>query len=160
MINNQMGLQSSYRTSVNQGFTLNYKDAFEVGQSYEVSNNVTKYQDVDYKNLNYYNHRFNSKLTLRWPKRIIFDVDYSYSYNAQMSAGFQRSMNLLNAAVALQMLKKDRGQLKLSVYDLLDQNISVSRYEYASSVNTSESRILKRYFMLSYQFKFNKINTK
>jgi hypothetical protein len=160
MINNQMGLQSSYRTSINQGFTLNFKDAVEVGQSYEISNNITKYQDVDYKNLNYYNHRFTSRLTLRWPKRIIFDVDYSYSYNGQISAGFQRSMNLLNAAVALQMLKKDRGQLKLSVYDLLDQNISVSRYEYASSVNISESRILKRYLLLSYQFKFNKINTK
>ncbi|MGV8877990.1 MAG: outer membrane beta-barrel protein [Sphingobacteriaceae bacterium] len=160
MVNNQMGLQSSYRTGINQGFTLNYKDAFEVGQSYEVSNNSTKYQDVDYKNLNYYNHRFNSKLTVRWPKRIIFDMDYTYSYNQQISAGFQRSMNLLNAAIALQMLKKDRGQLKLSVYDLLDQNISINRYEYGNSVSTSESRILKRYILLGYQFKFNKINAK
>jgi hypothetical protein len=50
-------------------------------------------------------------------------------------------------------LKKDRGQFKLSVYDLFDQNVSIYRYAGANSITTSEQQILKRYFMLTFQYK-------
>jgi hypothetical protein len=53
------------------------------------------------------------------------------------------------------MLKKDRGQLKLSVYDLLDENISVSRYAYNNAVTISQQEVLKRYLLLTYQYKLN-----
>jgi hypothetical protein len=56
--------------------------------------------------------------------------------------------------------KKDRGQLKLSVYDLLNQNISVNRYGNLNATITNEQQILRRYVMLNYQYKFSIMKTK
>ena len=47
-------------------------------------------------------------------------------------------------------LKEDKGQLKLSVFDLLNQNINVYRYTSESSISDSQTTTLRRYFMLSF----------
>jgi hypothetical protein len=66
----------------------------------------------------------------------------------------------VNVALSVLTHKKDRGQIKLSVYDLLNQNISVNRYGNLNAMITSEQQILKRYVMLNYQYKFNILKTK
>ncbi len=160
VINRDEGYQNNYSVSMGQSLSLNWKDKIELNPSYTVRPTVNRYEDVDYENIHYTYHNLDTKFTIRWPEKIYWEGNYSYSYNPLMSQGFQKSIHLLNAAVALQMLKKDRGEIKLSCYDLLDQNISAYRYVSGNSTMDSQNEILKRYFLLTYLFKFNKMTSK
>jgi hypothetical protein len=40
------------------------------------------------------------------------------------------------------------------VYDLFDQNITVYRYAANNAITTGEQQVLKRYFLINYQYKF------
>lgn len=154
-LNQDEGIQYNYSFNVGQGVNFNYNSLLSINTKYDFSNSIAEYKDVDYKAVNTYTHTLGAEFSLRWPKKIILDGKYNYNYNPQISQGFSKSSHILNLALTFQMLKKDRGQLKLSVYDLLDQNISVSRYAYNNAVSISEQQILKRYFLATYQYKIN-----
>jgi hypothetical protein len=155
ILNTDEGFENSFYTTLGENISFNYNELLSINARYNFTKQMTRYKDVNFNNVNTYSHTIGSDFSLRWPKKIILDANYSYNYNPQIAEGFPRSSHLLNLALSLQMLKKDRGQLKISVYDLFDQNISVSRYAYNNAVNISDREILKRYFLVTYQYKLN-----
>ncbi len=86
------------------------------------------------------------------PKHIVWESSLDYTYNPQVAAGIQKSAYRWNAAVNLLFLKQDKGQLKLSVYDLLNQNISVNRSVRENFIQDTETIILRRYFLLTFTY--------
>lgn len=159
-LNADEGVQYNYDFNIGQGINFNYHELLSINTSYNFRNSTTEYKEVNYRTISSNTHTLGADLSLRWPKRVIIDGKYNFNYNPQVAQGFSKSTNILNLSLALQMLKKDRGQLKLSVYDLLDQNIPVYRYAYNNVVSTSETEILRRYFLLTYQYKLNIFKSK
>jgi len=154
-LNADAGDQYNYNYGVDQSVNFNYNELLSINTNYRFSNSLTEYKKVKFRAISTYTHTLGTDFSLRWPKKVILDAKYNFNYNPQVAQGFPRSSHIVNLALTLQMLKKDRGQLKISVYDLLDQNISVYRYAQENSVSTSDDQILKRYFLLTYQYKIN-----
>ncbi len=154
-LNADEGLQYNYDYGFGQEISFNYNELLTINSSYRFNNSFTEYKQVKYRSISTFTHTLGSDFSLRWPKRVILDAKYNFNYNPQVAQGFPKSSHIVNLALTLQMLKKDRGQLKLSVYDLLDQNISVYRYADDNAVNTSTQQILQRYFLLTYQYKIS-----
>lgn len=157
ILNADEGIQNRYIFNAVQGFTVNYKELLTLGTEYRLSRTVTRYRKVDYKTIDNYTHIAGVKGSLRWPKNVIVDASYNYNYNPQVPQGFKKSANILNLSVAMMMQKNNRGQLKLSVYDLFDQNVAINRIATVNSVVTSDQLILKRYGLLTYQYKLNNV---
>lgn len=155
ILNADEGIQNRHLFSLVQAFTLNYKDLLTLGTEYRLSRSVTRYRQVDYRTIDNYTHMAGVKGSLRWPKNVILDANYNYNYNPQVPEGFKKDAHILNLSVALLMQKNDRGQLKLSVYDLFNQNVAINRIATVNSVVTSDQLILKRYALLTYQYKLN-----
>ena len=59
---------------------------------------------------------------------------------------------LWNAGIGKKFLKKQAGELKLSVFDLLGQNQSISRSVTESYIQDTRSTVLQRYFMLTFTY--------
>jgi hypothetical protein len=154
-INNLQGYQNRANISFNQQFTLSRANKFEISPSYSVSPNITTYQNVTYNTLKYITQSLAVPVTFRAIKHYTMEANYTYNYNPLVSAGFQRSSNLLNLAVARQFQYRDRGEIRLSVYDLFDQNISSYRYASGNIVDDYQNQLLKRYFLLTYAYRFN-----
>ena len=154
-LNADEGEQYNYNYGIGQSLNFNYNERLSINTNYTFNNSLTEYKKVNYRAIRTYTHTLSTEFSLRWPKKVILDARYNFNYNPQVAQGFPRSSHIVNLALTLQMLKKDRGQLKLSVYDLLDQNISVYRYAHGNAVSTSDDQILKRYFLLTYQYKIN-----
>ena len=159
-LNADEGVQYDYYLGAGQGINFNYHELLSINSSYNFTKSITAYKEVVYRTVNTDVHTLSADLSLRWPKKVIVDSKYSFNYNPQVAQGFSKSSNILNLSVTLQMLKKDRGQLKLSVYDLLDENISVSRYAYNNAVSINQQEVLKRYLLLTYQYKLNIFKSK
>jgi Outer membrane protein beta-barrel family len=69
-----------------------------------------------------------------------------------LSAGFNQKFGIWNAAIGKKFLKKNAGELKLSVFDLLKQNQSISRAIDASYIEDAQSVVLQQYFMLTFTY--------
>ena len=73
------------------------------------------------------------------------------SYNG-LSAGFNQSFWLWNAAIGKKFLKNNAGELKLSVFDLLKQNQSISRIIEPNLIRDVQNQVLQQYFMLTFTY--------
>jgi Outer membrane protein beta-barrel family len=59
---------------------------------------------------------------------------------------------LWTLSLSKQILKDNRGELKLTVFDVLDKNISVNRSVSDTYVEDQQFNVLKRYFMLTFTY--------
>lgn len=160
VINHQDGFQNSYRASLSPRFMFAYKDAIQFEPYYSLSQVYTRYTGVNYNAQSNLTHNGGTHFMLYFPAKFNLEGNYTYQYNPQVAPGYQKSSNLLNLNLAHQFLRKDHGEIKLSCYDILDQNISTFRYVGANTITDSQSQIIKRYFMLTFQFRFNKSTVK
>lgn len=159
-LNKEDGLQHNNNLTLNQKVSFSYKDLIEFEQGYKFSVIKTNYTGINFADLSYVTHVTNSHLIFNWPKRVTLESTYAYVYNPRVGAGLNRSANLLNLSVARRFMKKERAEIKLSCYDLLNQNVSQYRFTEANSVHDMQWLTLNRYFLLTLQFKFNKTETK
>ena len=73
-----------------------------------------------------------------------------------LSSGYNQSVPYWNASLALQIFKKKDGEIKLSVFDILNQNKSLTRSTGDNYVQDTRSNVLQRYFMLSFTYNLRK----
>jgi hypothetical protein len=160
IINGAEGWQNGKSYGINQGGSANWNDKIElnVAGGYNFSN--TYYDYGDYKKVNTSNFTSNNNIIIRWPAKFIWETKQDFIYNPQVSPGIQKGINVISSSVALQMLKKDRGEIKFTAYDVFDQNVSVYRYTGDNNIYDIQNNTLKRYFLLTATYKFNHINTK
>ncbi|MEJ7559631.1 MAG: TonB-dependent receptor [Pedobacter sp.] len=159
-LNNAEARQKTQSMNFSQDIGMNYKSLAIVNLFYRYNRSTVDYNNQSFSNIVNYSHSVGTSATFRLPKRIVLEPNYSYRFNPQTAPGFSRSSHIVNVALSILTQKKDRGQFKLSVYDLLNQNISVSRYGNLNALITNEQLILRRYVMLNYQYKFSIMQTK
>lgn len=159
-VNNNTGNLHYYYTIGSAEFQFNYKNVIEIDPRYEVDPSYSSYKNISYPNVTNVNQKLTLKYGVRFSDTYSLDGDYTRFYSSQLNYGFQKSTNMLNAAFAVQIQKEKRGQLKLSAFDLLNQNISVFRTVSGNGIYQGENLIQKRYFLLTYQYKFAKGNSR
>jgi hypothetical protein len=160
VFNGESGTQYNYVIAAGQSVGVNYKTLVNLNTTYSLQSSITNYGGVNYPSVHNLRHNVTSIASVTWPKNFIFDAQYRYLYNPQIPAGFSKSSNVVNLAVTMMMFKQNRGQVKFSVYDLLDQNTATYRYATNNSIISGEQQILKRYFFINYQYKINVSKTK
>jgi hypothetical protein len=80
--------------------------------------------------------------------------DYIYTYNH--SNTFNTSVPLLTPSIAKQLFKKKNGELRLSVFDILDKNTSATKSVGGDgTVDYKRSNVLSRYAMLTFTYNLN-----
>ncbi len=134
------------------GAGLNLNDKFEWNVNYTFGKNFTKYTSDHFKKLNVSSYDLGTDVVVRWPKHIIWETQYGYSYNANIPAGLPKSSIRWNAALNITMLKNEAGVLKLSVNDILDRNQSISVNAIRNMVSTTQNNILGRYFLATFSY--------
>jgi hypothetical protein len=65
-----------------------------------------------------------------------------------------------SAAVNCLMFKNQQGILRLAVYDILRQNVGVSRSITQTYIEDRQTEVLQQYFLLSFIYNLRKFNIK
>ncbi len=100
----------------------------------------------------------NSGFTLYLPLKFQISSDASYEWRGKtetFNTDFNRT--LINAAIAKTFLKEDNLKLSISGNDLLNQNVGFSRTINANYITQNSYTTIKRYFMISLVYDFNKM---
>ncbi|HLU92863.1 MAG TPA: outer membrane beta-barrel protein, partial [Membranihabitans sp.] len=118
------------------------------------------YEKVDYRDVNIFNHRVSADLTLYLPWNMEFQNDLTYRYIPQTTPGFRKSSFIWHAAINKKILASKKLTLRLSAYDILDQNIDFYRYVNFNNIVDGQQKTLAQYLLLSviYDFRDTKGN--
>ena len=118
------------------------------GINYTIANNTLNPK----QNSNYFTYNAVFDVTFYTKNGWIIASDFNYTYSGNRPAGYNASVPLISPAIAKQFLKNKRGELRLSMFDLLNQNASVSRSVSQTSITDSKTSVLTQYFMLTFTF--------
>lgn len=104
----------------------------------------------------YLDQDYSAEINWELPKGFFFATDFNYHINGQHAAGFNAKVPFWNASLSKQVLHFNRGELKFSVNDLLNQNIGISRSTSQNYVEDNRVNSLRRFFLLSFTYNLSK----
>jgi len=147
-------LYGAKSTGVSPRIYLNYDygEFFTIAPSYNFSYNETKYDISTIRSRSNVVHSLNLQTNSYWPKNWIWGNDFGYTYNSNLSSGLRKDFYLWNTSLSYTFYE-DKFTAKIKVYDVLNQNQSISRNISTDAVTDSENTILKRYAMFSLTYK-------
>lgn len=148
----------NFNPSVNAGINLN--DKLEFYQTLRLSTNRSRYEEDVFDSYNTLFRSATSRLVLRVPKRVVWEAYLEQWHTSDAVPGLQDSYSRLTAAVTFLFLKDDRAQLKLSVFDLLDQNISANRFIRENMIEDVRTTALTRYGMVTFIYDIRNFGSK
>jgi hypothetical protein len=108
------------------------------------------------RNAKYISQQYTTEFDWQLPKNIFIATDFSYKINNQLAEGFNSNIAFWNASISKQFLRFNRGELKLKAYDLLNQNLGISRTSNQNYIEDIRQRNLRRFFLFSFTYSLNK----
>jgi len=140
-----------------QSLGLNYNHhQLDFGFNGSLSYSSTSYSLQPNLNTGYYTQVYSPEVTYTFFKSLLASTDMDYTINSGLSSGYNQSVPYWNASLALQVFKKKDGEIKLAVYDILNQNKSLTRSTGDNYVQDTRSNVLQRFFMLSFTYNLRK----
>jgi hypothetical protein len=107
----------------------------------------------------YFQHVAGLQVNLLSKQGWFFQNDLNNQYYNGLSENFNQSYFLWNMSVGKKFLKAQKGELKLSVFDLLKQNRSISRTVTAELIEDVQNVVLQQYFMLTFSYNLRNFGT-
>jgi hypothetical protein len=114
--------------------------------------NIAKYSVQPQLNENYFSQILNTNVTFYTKNGWILEANFDYTAYAGRALGYNTSVPLLNAAIAKQLFKNKQGELRLSVFDLFNQNISITRNVTENYIQDVQTKVLTRYALLTFTY--------
>ena len=123
-------------------FTVSYTANFN-----DVTNNI-----VSSSNDHYFQHVAGLQLNLLSKTGWFFQNDLNNQYYSGLAQGFNQNYWLWNMSAGKKILKNQKGEIRLGVFDLLKQNRSITRNVTETYIEDVQNQVLQRYFMLTFTY--------
>ncbi|HAK76440.1 MAG TPA: TonB-dependent receptor [Runella sp.] len=155
-INNQRN--EAKNASLSQGIRLqsNFSDNLEYGFSGNITYQTAAYSLTPTQNTGFWLQYATADVFWKLPLRFTLTSDVTYTATTGRAAGYNQQFTLWNMALARQFFKGDQGELRVQVFDLLNQNQSLIRNTTDSYIEDIQSRILRRYLLVSFVYHLRK----
>jgi hypothetical protein len=137
-------------------FEINATDKLELSLSAGINYYKTQYGLQASLNTEYLNQQYGTEVNWQLPKRFFFNTEFTYAINSRRASGFNAKVPLWNAFISKQFLRYNRGEIKLSAFDLLNQNVGVSRTSSQNYIEDKRVKNLQRFFLLSFTYSLTK----
>jgi hypothetical protein len=152
LINRVTNFTTNYTLGQTIKWTTNLKNNFDMSFSATPTYNIAKYSVQLQQNENYFSQVLNTDVTFYTKSGWILEANFDYTAYTGRAAGYNTSVPLLNPSVAKQLFKKKQGELRLSVFDLLNQNVSITRNVTENYIQDVQTKVLTRYALLTFTY--------
>jgi hypothetical protein len=150
--NGQKGFTYSPSTSLGFVISSNISEKLDFTISSNTSYNIAlSTRNSDY-NTQYLNQNSTLKFSWNFYKGFVYRTDVNHRYYTGLTTGYNKDYLLWNMELGYKFLK-DLLEVKVSVYDLLNQNNFIQRTNTDLYTEDLQSVVLNRYFMLTASFK-------
>lgn len=141
----------NYTLSGTIRWTTNLSKDFDINFTSSSTYNIAKYSIQSTQSGNYFMQSLGTEFTYYTANGWVASTDFDYNYYGR-GGGLNTSVPLLNLSFARQVFKNKAGEIKLSVFDLLNQNVSVSRNITENYIQDVQNKVLTRYALLTFTY--------
>ncbi|MDQ6890147.1 MAG: outer membrane beta-barrel family protein, partial [Bacteroidota bacterium] len=155
-INNTKTITTTYTYSGGAVIASNISEYVDFNLSYSGNYNRVAEQPDN----SYYTSTAGVQINLLTKSGFFFQNDLNnQTYKYKNNTATDQSFWLWNVSAGKKFLKDQKGELKLSVFDLLKQNKSITRTVAETYIEDVQSQVLQRYFMLTFTYKLKNFGT-
>lgn len=149
---NKQNITTNYTIGESIKWTTNLKDNFDMNFVTTPTYNIAKYSIQPSQNANYFSLILGVEPTYYTKSGWVLSSNFNYTYYGGRATGYNTSVPLWNASIAKQLFKKKQGEIKFTVFDLLNQNVSVTRNITDNYVQDVHTKVLTRYALLTFTY--------
>ncbi|MCB0697980.1 MAG: outer membrane beta-barrel protein, partial [Chitinophagaceae bacterium] len=149
IINDQENISNNTAFSLRTYLGSNISEKADFNLSYSGTYNIVKNSLQKQSDNNYFTHTASANVNFILGNRIVLNSSYNYTVYAGLTDSYNQGYQLWNAYVGYKFLKQKQLEAKLSVFDILKQNTSISRTVNATYTQDNQSTVLQRYFMVT-----------
>ncbi len=153
LLNNVENISNAYNYNLGAVLSSNISEYIDFDLSYSANINTVKNTIQPNLNNNYFTQSVGINTNFLTKKGLFLNNDISNESYKGLTDGFNQNYWLWNIAIGQKFLKNQDGELKLSVFDLLNQNRSITRDVTESYVQDQINEVLRQYFMLTFTYK-------
>ena len=110
-------------------------------------------------NTNFLQQTYNFEMNNYLPLGLVMNNNFNYIVNTGRADGFNTRVPYWNASLAKGFMKNKRGEIKLTVYDMLNKNVGINRNANQNYIEDTRYNVLQRYFLVSFTYRLNKAAT-
>ncbi|MGB4959764.1 MAG: outer membrane beta-barrel protein [Saprospiraceae bacterium] len=148
----------TWRPNINIDVTPTEKIALYINSNISLSNtsydiNTSQNQSIIRQN---HNITFNANFAKKW----FWNSTLAYSIFQNERFGITQNIPIVNLSVYHQILKENRGEIRLSLYDAFNKNIIINQSTSVARVFDSRTFSLARYVMLSFSYNLKGMSSK
>ncbi|HEY4148942.1 MAG TPA: outer membrane beta-barrel protein [Chitinophagaceae bacterium] len=152
----QLNYSSTVTASQRVNYNLNVQDRLDIIADINVSYNNAAYTVQSAQSSQYFLQNYALDLTYQFFKRLTLSTDFNYAINSGLSSGFNQHVPLWNGSIAVLLFKKKNGELRVSVYDILNQNKSITHSTGDGYyIKDTYTQVLQRFSLLSFMYNLN-----
>jgi uncharacterized membrane protein YgcG len=120
--------------------------------SYSANISAVNNQLQPSSNDNYFSQVAGVQLNLLSKSGWFFQNQVNNQLYTGLTAGYNQNYYLWNMAAGKKFLKNQKGELKVSVFDLLKQNRSITRNVTETYIEDVQNQVLQQYFMVTFTY--------
>lgn len=158
LLNYKLNYANTWAFNPGLVFSSNISEKVDYTLSYNSTYNIVKNTLNASANSNYFTHLADFKFNWIFYKGFTFNCDISHTLYTGLGS-YNQSLFLVNGGFGKKFLKYNAGELKLYVFDALNQNQSISRTITAAYVADVRTVVLQRYLMLSFTYSLRHYTT-
>lgn len=156
-LNGELNIQSG----TNVGGELSFRNTNQEYFGYNIGGNWTYnwsyYSLQEQLNQEYLSHSY--FLNLEWTPTKKFGMESGVNLQTYTNASFaaDQFVPVWNANIRYNFKEDGTAQIKLTVFDILNQNRGINRYATLNSIVQTQTNSLGRYFMVTFLYKFSSV---
>ncbi len=144
----------SFTPNLNYQFALD--TTIDIAITARLNFNSAKYSYQPQLNNKYLQQVYGIDMNNYLPGGLVLNNSFELTINSGRSDGFNATIPLWNISMAKSFLKYKKGELKLSVFDVLNKNIGINRTANQNFVQDTKYNVLQQYFLLSFSYRLNR----
>lgn len=148
---------TTYAPSI--GLDFEWEKRLDFNANYNINFSQTRYSLEEFNNEEITMHELNLNSEIKILDRLYWENRVRYTYNPNVSGDFDKYAWSWNSGISYSFWD-DTASISLRMYDVLDQNINTRRIVTTDFIQNTQSLVLQRFFMLSFDWRFNSLKRK
>ena len=141
------------------GIASNVSQFVDFNVSYRAGFNKVRNEIQPAANSDYFQHVLSIQTNFLSKNGWFLQNDFNNQYYDGLAEGFNQNYVLWNMSAGKKILKGQKGEIKLSVFDLLKQNQSITRNVTGEYIEDVRNEVLRQYFMLYFTYNLRNFGT-
>ena len=144
--------------NITEQINLNFihKEKLDITAGTNISYNSVQYSSTPRQNTVYWNQEYTLDAIIYLPKGFSVASEFSFTRNTGYAYGFNTNVAAWNGGLVKQVFRNKKGELKLQLFDILNQNVGISRNTSQNYIEDVYSKVLNRYLLLSFTYNISR----